>query len=256
MDVLEDLSAQLPEGQTLRDQIVLPNLCVALAVRARETGNPDDNIRLIDIASRYLVSAAPGRGEYAFTLIDALRRQFSETGDLTWISESIEVAAAWAQGTGDDPQALVMLSGLLLVRFQKAADPADLDRAIQAGRLAIAQLQLNATAAPEVPFKAKINLAQSLQQRFLSGGDAADLDDAFALYSELIPQLSPEFPDYPGLLSNFGVILLAQFEKTGTAELLDEAVRVGRLAVAASGETDEAQQTISAPGCGIAELPL
>src|SRR5579871_2143025 len=155
VDVLEDLSAQLPEGQTLRDQIVLPNLCVALAVRARETGNPDDNIRLIDIA-RYLVSAAPGRGDRAFTLIDALRRQFSETGDLAWISESIEVAAAWAQGTGDDPQALVMLSGLLMVRFQNAADPADLDRAIQAGRLGIAQLHLNATAAPEVPLKAKI----------------------------------------------------------------------------------------------------
>ena len=243
VDVLEDLSVQLPEGQTLRDQIVLPNLCVALAVRAREAGNLDDNIRLIDIA-RYLVSAAPGRGEYAFTLIDALRRQFSETGDLIWISDSIEVAAAWARETGDDPQALVMLSGLLLVRFQNAADPADLDRAIQAGRLAVARLQVTAMAAPAVLLKAKINLAQSLHQRFLSGGGTADLDDALALYTELIPQLSAEFPDYPGLLSNFGVILLAQFENTGTAQLLDEAVRVGCLAVAASRGTDEAQRTI------------
>jgi len=247
VDVLEDLSERLSEGQALRDQIVLPNLCVALAVRARETGNLDDNVRLIDLA-RYLISVAPGQGEYAFALVDALRRQFSETGDLTWISEGIEVAAAWAQGTGDVPQALVMLSGLLMVRFQNAADPADLDRAIQAGRLAVERLQVTAVAAPDVLLKAKVNLAQSLHQRFLSGGGTADMDDAFALYSELIPQLSTEFPDYPGLLSNFGVILLARFEKTGSAQLLDEAVRAGRLAMAASGGADEAQRTIIRTG--------
>ena len=243
VDVLEDLSARLPEEQELRDQIVLPNLCVALTVRARETGSRDDDVRLIDIA-RYLVSTAPERGDHAFTLIDALRRRFADTGNLAWISESIEVAAAWAQRTSDDPQALVMLSGLLMVRFQKAADPDDLDRAIQAGRLAVARLQVNAMASPDVLLMAKINLAQSLHQRFLSAGNTADLDDALALYSELAPQLSAESPDYPELLNNFGMVLLKQFDRTGTSQLLDEAVRVGRLAVAASGGIDKAQQTI------------
>lgn len=243
--VLEDLAARLPEGHQVRDEIVLRNLRVALEIRTTETGNPDDNTRLIDIA-RYLLAVAPSgvpeRAEQASALINALRRQFAVTGDLALISESIEVAAAWGQDADNDPAALVTLGGLLLLRFQIAADPDDLDRAVDAGRLAVGLLRGRPQAWSDVLLKAMINLAQAFQQRFACRGNVADLDEAFALYSELAPQLSVESPDYPLLLSNFGMTLLDQFGQTGNSQLLDEAVRVGHLAVAASSRTDRAQR--------------
>ena len=247
MSVLEGLATRLPEGHRVRDEIVLPKLRGMLAIRARETGSLDDNLRLIDIA-RYLV-AAPVAGlnhpqvDGASILIDALHRRFVSTGDPALFDESIEVAATWARDTGNGPAALTTLSSLFLLRFQAAADPGDLDGAIDAGRLALGRLRMNPRTRPDGLLQVMINLAQAFQQRFASGDDVADLDESLALYSELTSLLSADSPDYPVLLSNFGMALLAQFDRTGDSQLLDEAVRMGLRAMAASAEVDGSHRT-------------
>ncbi len=116
-----------------------------------------------------------------------------------------------------------MLSNLgnaLVARFERAGDGADLDDAIDAGRLAV---DLTPPGHP-VLARYRSNLGNSLFRRFGQAGDDADLNDAIEALRRAVDLTPAGHPDLAQYLSRLGNFLFGRFRQAGDGADLDDAI--------------------------------
>jgi tetratricopeptide (TPR) repeat protein len=118
-------------------------------------------------------------------------------------------------------------------RYEATGQPGDLDDMIAMCRLLI---ELTPPQEPSlVGFQS--NLCIALQERFIRRGNPADADDAIAVGRAALTSIPSGPPGRPGLLSNLANGLANRYQYGGGAlGDLDEAIELGRIAVATADE--------------------
>jgi tetratricopeptide (TPR) repeat protein len=214
------------------------NLGVALTARYEWTGDPADLEEALSIHRA-------GHGVADRTdLATALLASFDETGAVS----SLDEAAAAIEGAASEPGLTVaeraavhsVWGTVLRTRFRYTGNAGDLDRAVEAGGVAVAALP----AGHPGRAAALTNLALARHVRALRRDVAADLDRAIEELSEAV-ELTPDGdPDRAGRLSNLCDALLSRTDREGP-EADDDvraAVKMGRAAVrAGAGHRDRAR---------------
>jgi CHAT domain/Tetratricopeptide repeat len=125
------------------------------------------------------------------------------------------------------------LSDLLLARFDRAGDPADLDEAIQVRRDA------GAAAADDSGRAAHLSgLCDLLRVRFVHFGDKSDLADAITHGRAAVAATPAGDPELGGRQANLANALSRRYKNTGDLDDLTEAAALGRNTVAATPAGD------------------
>ncbi|KAF8586183.1 hypothetical protein K439DRAFT_1631944, partial [Ramaria rubella] len=120
----------------------------------------------------------------------------------------------------DGSSSLSSLAGVLVTRFHREGDFADLDEAISLGREAL-------LLPPELHSNRSFslnNLADALFTRFEQTSQCADLDEVISLHCEALVLLPEPDPNRPLSLNNLAVALCTRFELTGQLVDLEEAI--------------------------------
>ncbi|MEV0176109.1 CHAT domain-containing protein [Streptomyces sp. NPDC050803] len=122
-----------------------------------------------------------------------------------------------------------------VVAAERARDPALLEQALEAARVAV-----DATPSYARPLRASaLSLwGRALRLRYEREGDPRDLGDAISALREAETGAGSGHPDRAAVLSALCAALRERHERTGALEDLLEAVRVARAAVAAGDATD------------------
>lgn len=160
----------------------------------------------------------------------AQMRVFLETDDLAAFHRAIDLLRRAAAGHPDRARLLSNLCGALIERFERGAQPGDLDEAIEAGRTAVR------VASSDDRNRAGYlsNLARGLVRRFEHAGELADLNEAVEAWRAAARAIPAHHPDWAEHMGNLGLALLLRFERVGQLADLEEAVQVGRAAVQAT----------------------
>jgi hypothetical protein len=161
-----------------------------------------------------------------------------EAGDLERLDEVIRLLEQLADLVpADDPdhgRHLANLAMSLRMRFDRDADPADLDRAITVGQRA------GLIAAPRERMGAQSQLSVAHHMRFGLTGDVADLDEAIGAGSIAL-LLSPDGEGRTGDLTNLSLALRRRSEISANPADVESAVVFGRKAVERTGPRDPAR---------------
>lgn len=147
-----------------------------------------------------------------------------ELGEIEQVVRSFEHVLAQARPhTTEWLAATVQLGGAHIVRYQCSDAAADLERAIDLLRKALAVTD------PRVPIWALAcgQLAVALHARYLRDGARrqTDLDDAVALQEQAVAHLPPNSPNYVISVSELGQYMYSRYERDGQLNDLNEAVR-------------------------------
>nr|BFF25687.1 CHAT domain-containing protein [Glycomyces mayteni] len=134
----------------------------------------------------------------------------------------------------DEARAHSELANARFTRYRIGGDSADLDRAVDASRHAVA------TTPPGTPMLAvrMSSLVNALRTRHHIAGDPADLTEAVALARQSVDLLADGQPEAGVVLGNAANALRAVFGETGEPSDLEAAVTAGGAAVDALGEFD------------------
>ncbi|OLR93511.1 CHAT domain-containing protein [Actinokineospora bangkokensis] len=130
------------------------------------------------------------------------------------------------------PAAASALGAALRVRFERTRGTADLDRAVELGRVALGAAGHGAPGREETGEL----LVFALLRRYYHLEQAADLDEALAVCRAVEPARGETGPVRCSWLSALAMVLTARFTRTGDPAELDEAVRRNREAIALAGE--------------------
>jgi CHAT domain-containing protein len=147
-----------------------------------------------------------------------------ERGEIEQVVRSFEQALAQAQPhTGERLAAMVQLGGAYFGRYQCLGAVADLERAVDLLREALA------ATGPAVPIWALTcgQLAVALHARYLRDGSGrpVDLDEAVALQEQAAAHLPPHSPNYVASVCELASYLYSRYERDGQLSDLNEAVR-------------------------------
>ncbi|WP_436756754.1 CHAT domain-containing protein [Streptosporangium sp. V21-05] len=229
---VQAVSRNVPEAAVL-----LTNHSAALRARFERTGGQSVLNEAITAARRAVGEAPPGTPLHLacrHNLGGLLKAQFEQTGDLPALDEAIEVTREVVRATpGDHPDAPLYQSALvgqLLVRFEQDGDLAGLDEAISFGHAAV-------EAAPEDhPNRAFFlnNLAVVLKAMAGHTGDLSLHERAIGF--QRLAAGTASGGKRAGILTTLASSLQAYFDRTGDTAALDEAIAVGRDAVAEAPE--------------------
>jgi tetratricopeptide (TPR) repeat protein len=165
-----------------------------------------------------------------------------EAVQLDWRLDLLNTAVAmWHQvvamtpaGQPRRPTYLAVLAAALLTRFDGSHDLADLDGAVDAGRVASAVMPADDPA----KLDCLGNLANALWNRFENSGQRADIDEAIDIFQAA---LAAEHADQQFRLAvqrNLCGALLSRFQYSGSAVDLAAAIAAGRSAVDCSPADD------------------
>ncbi|MFF0429046.1 CHAT domain-containing protein [Streptomyces sp. NPDC004520] len=210
---------------------------------------PDLNeaIELRREALRVAAPDSPDRALHHAHLAIALGRRRAEhraesrgmklvVADLNGAIEHGEAAAELLdEDHADRPAVLANLGAALRRRFGITDDPADMDRAVFHGRTALRAMSEDH---PEL-LECRQLLSDLLHRRGVRQGRVEDLDEAVTIGRSTVDsahaQASHEAASLlPALLSDLGECLRARSELTGSRTDLNEAIALGRRAVAAT----------------------
>ena len=186
----------------------------------------------------------PDRPMMLSNLVAALQAWFERTGVLGDLDEALTVGREAVAATPTDdahrPGYLSNLATALGIRFGRTGVLDDLDEAVTLGQEAVAATP---TDHPDRPGYLS-NLSNALRTRFERTGVLGDLNEAIttgqaALVAEMMSAEPGTYdptdhPNWPMMLSNLGNALQARFGHTGVLGDLDEAITIGRDAVAAT----------------------
>jgi tetratricopeptide (TPR) repeat protein len=118
------------------------------------------------------------------------------------------------------------LGKLLSLRFRYMGDPCDISEAIL-----FQQKSVNLTQDDAGMHSRLNNLAESSRYRYEYTGDPRDISEAISLQRQAV-DLTPEgHVDYPGLLHNLGILLMARFELTEDLHDVSETISIERKAI-------------------------
>ena len=133
----------------------------------------------------------------------------------------------WHAGLAAATGILAELHG---VRFEGRGDGADLDRALDLARDALARASSDAMRAT-----ADNRLALLLRLRHDHRGDDRDLDEAIVHAQASIDATPSDDPEYPVRLGNLGLRLATRFNVTGIPADLDRSINLARVGLAVDG---------------------
>ncbi|MER6107149.1 CHAT domain-containing protein [Streptomyces hirsutus] len=231
-------AAGLPAGHPSRG-VLLAKQGVAHQIRFGLTGDPADIDRAVE-AGRLGHAAVPethlDRPRYTSNLANALRArtELADEPDPADIAAAVELAEEAVRLLTPkyeyQGQILGNLASALAVRYLHGADPADLDRAVDIGRRALAVLQGN----PE-RYGTLHTLSRALSERFELRGGRADLDEASRYAEQAIAegQGKPR-ADLGELYRQLGWIRWLGYQDGHDLADLDAALDAGRSARAAT----------------------
>ncbi|MFE4207831.1 CHAT domain-containing protein [Streptomyces goshikiensis] len=173
--------------------------------------------RLLERVRREARGGGPHTFAASVELVQVLAVRFDHTGEALALERAAVVLADLERGSSPPERAAVTELGCLVhrLRYELHGDPADLDRAVDAGAES-----LRLTGAPSV----RNNLALAQWQRFVVRGERGDLDDAIRGQSELLAATAPEASAWPGRAANLAAMLHRAHRHTGSLDYLDEAV--------------------------------
>ncbi|MER5571777.1 hypothetical protein ABT083_37275 [Streptomyces goshikiensis] len=156
--------------------------------------------RLLERVRREAGGGGPHTFAASLELVQVLAVRFDHTGEALALERAAVVLADLVRGSSPPERAAVTELGCLVnrLRYELHGDPADLDRAVDAGAES-----LRLTGAPSV----RNNLALAQWQRFVVRGERGDLDDAIRGQSELLAATAPEASAWPGRAANLAAML-------------------------------------------------
>ncbi|WP_445517445.1 CHAT domain-containing protein [Streptomyces sp. NEAU-174] len=209
--------------------IYLSNLGNALLTRFEHLASEADLDAAIE-AGQAAVTGWPDHPDHAAIVSNldlALRTRAAFGDQAAGLDRRIEEARIGSSAP-DGPDA-VELSELLLARFERAGDPADLDEAIQVRRDAVA------TAVDDSGRAAHLSgLCDLLRVWFVHFGHESDLTDAIAHGRAAVAGTPAGDPELDGRQANLANALSRCYKNTGDLDDLTEAAALGRSAVAAT----------------------
>jgi TPR repeat protein len=168
-------------------------------------------------------------------------RRFESGGDLVSLDLAVDKAreaAAAARGDALHADCLAELRDVLRARIDQTEQRADLDEAIEVGRVVLADATTRGIDHPTDVF----TLAVLLRLRYVRAGQPADLDEAVTICRQ-----SGGVQD-PKVLSTLSSVLSTRFERTADPADIDAAVGAGRRAVTLP--TDAAATAVALSGLG------
>ncbi len=130
---------------------------------------------------------------------------------------------------------LSCLSLAMMLRFQIAADPADLDAAVTIGCEAAQAAAQDDEDLPGI----LTSTGDLLVLRFTLSGRPADLDEAIGLFGRALAATPAGNADRAGNLASVSEAMRIRFDRDGDPADLDEAVRAGLAAVEESGAEED-----------------
>ncbi|MFI9509599.1 CHAT domain-containing protein [Nocardia sp. NPDC052566] len=200
-----------------------------------DTADLDESITHARSALRLDGGGDHHRAESTMTLGTALWRHFERSGDQSALTEAVELHSAAVSLTNPGAAAVVVgtrltnLAMVLLTRYESAGDTADLDRAVDTARSAVAAEEPDSVSAATT----RLNLATGLIARFHRRGDAGDLSEAAGFLREAVAATPADHAQRAVAMTTLGIALAALHEQHGDPALLDEAIDWCRTAVAA-----------------------
>ncbi|MET8139899.1 CHAT domain-containing protein [Sphaerisporangium sp. NPDC005288] len=188
--------------------------------------------RIVDVTP----DGHPEKAARLTTLASALLLQHSVFAQHRFLDEAADSAAeAVRRASGDSPSlrpSLLVLRNVMLLRFERLHDTADLDQAIAACE----RLRARPPADCGDLIDDEMRFGIALSERFRLSRRTADLDEAIALYRSALDHAGERHPELASMLDCLAGDLFRRHEQTGEVADLDEAVAVGRRAVGAADE--------------------
>ncbi|MBA6434600.1 CHAT domain-containing protein [Streptomyces sp. GMR22] len=209
--------------------IYLSNLGNALLTRFEHLASEADLDAAIE-AGQAAVTGWPDHPDHAAMVSNldlALRTRAAFGDQAAGLDRRVEEARIGSSAP-DGPDA-AELSELLLARFERAGDPADLDEAIQVRRDAVATAVDDSGRASHLS-----GLCDLLRVRFVHFGHESDLTDAIAHGRAAVAATPAGDPELDGRQANLANALSRRYKNTGDLDDLTEAAALGRSAVAAT----------------------
>jgi tetratricopeptide (TPR) repeat protein len=219
---------------------ILSILGLALRDRYDLIGALADLDEAVEVSRAAVAAAPPGHPDRAGELANlgiALVTRFERTGVAADLDEAVEVSRAAVDaaplGHPDRARHLSSLAGILRTRFENRFErtgvAADLDEAVEVSRAAVAATPVDH---PERAVRLS-NLGLILRMRsFERTGVAADLDEAVEVSRAAVDATPLDHPDRARHLLNLVLALGAMHKRSEIRELVEEAVKAGRAAVA------------------------
>ncbi|MFJ6810943.1 CHAT domain-containing protein [Streptomyces anulatus] len=232
----------LPAGHPDR-AVHLTNVCATHMIRHDRWGDLTDLDQAVLAGEASVEANAPDpavRHACLTNLDSALTERYrltSDPNDVNRMIRGLKSLAATAGGS-ERLEILTRLARVHRMRYERNADPADLDAAVGLG-------QETARSKPPPPPKvlrgALTELATALHLRYQSTHQPPDLDAAIEAGREAVSR-TPEAEGQSWELSNLGTALQSRYALCGRREDIDEAVRWNTAAVAllATGDTNRA----------------
>ncbi|GAA0931357.1 CHAT domain-containing protein [Streptomyces thermoalcalitolerans] len=238
--IARDVVAQLPPGH--------PHLVHALGalgrsllfLRQAEGATAEECDEVVDLCRRGFAGHLEGPAWAGHDLGMALLLRAQHTGRVEDLDEAVLVldeALRAARTPGERAALRNALGNALRFHSVVTGASADLDAAL--GLIAPATASTETAGASPSPFV--ITPAAALYNRYIRDPEAnrGDLDKALRLLSDALEAealLPPGHPDRPVALGYLGRVLIARYERSGSAEELNKAVTAHREAVALTPE--------------------
>jgi tetratricopeptide (TPR) repeat protein len=192
------------------------------ALRVAPPGHPDRVVLLGNLAAALSDRSGSASGS-------------AHPADLEEALGHLGAALAADPATGHRATLLANLGGTLRQRHVRTGDPADLERAVDAWREALALTPRDDPARP----RRLTGLSHALRRRYGGTGDAAglaDLRDAVTAAGEAVALAPAGHPERAESLAELAIVLRLRFERAGDPADLDRAVAAGEESVAALPE--------------------
>ncbi|KOX20623.1 hypothetical protein ADK67_29045 [Saccharothrix sp. NRRL B-16348] len=215
--------------------------------RYQRTGAAADVVEAVEAHRAALAAVGPTssyRAEFLTSLCDALRHLHDVTGEPEHLDEAVRVAVeaiAAPVRTVTSGSSWTSLAAASVSRYHARHDLADLDRAIEAEREALAVV------GPGSPHRVRYlsNLGSSLVDRFRDIREARDLDEAVTLLRECAAHTAAGDTRHAAHLYDFGLGLVRRHRARHDPADLTEAVEA-LSAAAASGTSPVADRVRAA----------
>ncbi len=241
--LLQDLIAR-PSAHVELTPVVWSNLGAFLTTRHDHTHQRDDLVNALS-AMRYAIAQAdidpPTLGACLVNLANAYMSRFDADGDPSDLDEAIDCAVQAVATPGvsavDRVTVLATLALALRTRFDVSGDRADIDAAITAGSLALARIDRDDAARAAHILSLSAGARRS---RFGATGDPEDLRWACEAAGVSVANTDPEHRHLPTRQTVLASCLLTDFEASGNAASLDEAITIGRAALPRADTTTAA----------------
>ncbi|XVU29705.1 hypothetical protein ACQPZJ_22275 [Actinoplanes sp. CA-054009] len=184
--------------------------------------------------ARELVRAEPANAEHHLYLVESLRMIDEQSGDVDDIDATVEAARTLISKAAI-PWAGSTLGCALRRRYARTGREADLHEAITHHRWSVDVAEPGAEETPELLG----NLARAMDERFQRFHAAGDLDAAEAATERAMALLPEGSPLLGAMLVNLAMYRHTRFLYLHDPSALDDAVKLGLLAVAIIGSPDD-----------------